>query len=195
MRHRMQPEFAETDPLHLTIRRMELDPVLVAAETIARMKHRRMLVGDFGELVESAACELAEAIEMRLHRIAQPRLHMEIEQLAQPSVDAVKVHAAAIRRNQCSRRIVTRELVRICGSHWKLELIFSRRIGYKLWKLMSCPLSSRYSGLPLLSTHRVISSLLGRVLSATLRAASTPATGRPAGSSKPICTRTEAWSQ
>jgi len=35
MRHRMQPEFTETDSLHLAICRMELDPILVAPESIA----------------------------------------------------------------------------------------------------------------------------------------------------------------
>ena len=50
-------------------------------------------------------------------------------------------------------------------------------------------------GLPALVAQRVISSLLGSVLSATLRAVSTPATGRPWGSSRPTCTSTEAWSQ
>ena len=36
MRHRMKPEFAEPDPLHLAIRRMELDPIFVAAKAIAQ---------------------------------------------------------------------------------------------------------------------------------------------------------------
>ena len=100
MRHRMQPEFAEPDPLHLAIRRMELDPILVAAKAIARMEHRRMLVGNFRELVEPPARKIAEAIEMRLHRSAQPRLHVKIEQVAQAAVDAVEVHPATIRRDQ-----------------------------------------------------------------------------------------------
>ncbi len=46
-----------------------------------------------------------------------------------------------------------------------------------------------------LDAHRVMSSLLGSVWSTALRAVSMPATGRPAGSSSPTCTRTEAWSQ
>ncbi len=124
MRHRMQPEFAETDSLHLAIRRMKLDPILVAAETIARVEHRRMLVGDFRKLVEPAPSELAELIEMRLHRGAQPRLHVKIEQVAQAAVDAVEVHAAAIRRNQFGGRRCS--LSEFSDSHRKLELIFSR---------------------------------------------------------------------
>jgi hypothetical protein len=85
---------------------MELDPILVAPETIARMEHRRMLVGNFRKLIEPAAREIAEAVEMRLHRGTQPRLHMKIEQVAQAAVDAVKVHPAAIGRNQRSRRFI-----------------------------------------------------------------------------------------
>src|SRR5882757_6401250 len=50
-------------------------------------------------------------------------------------------------------------------------------------------------GLPALDGQRVISALLGSALSATLRAVSTPATGRPLESSRPTCTSTEAWSQ
>jgi hypothetical protein len=100
MRHRMKTEFAETNPFHLAIRRMELDPVMVAAETIARMEHGRMLVGNLGEFVETAAGELAETVEMRFHRGAQARLHVEIEQTAQAPVDAVKIHAAAVGRDQ-----------------------------------------------------------------------------------------------
>ena len=46
MTHRMKAEFAEGDLLHLAIGGMVLDPVLVATEAIARMQHRRMLVGN-----------------------------------------------------------------------------------------------------------------------------------------------------
>lgn len=53
----------------------------------------------------------------------------------------------------------------------------------------------RQIGLSALVAHRVMSSLLGSVLSITLRVVSTPATGRPAGSRRPSCTSTEAWSQ
>jgi len=51
----MQSEFAERDSLHLAIGRMILNPILVAAEAIARMKHRGMLVGGVGKFVQAAA--------------------------------------------------------------------------------------------------------------------------------------------
>ncbi|MNU06657.1 hypothetical protein D3C72_2519240 [compost metagenome] len=46
-----------------------------------------------------------------------------------------------------------------------------------------------------LSCQRAISVFDGSVSSSSLRAVSTPATGKPAGSSLPICTSTLAWSQ
>jgi hypothetical protein len=43
---------------------------------------------------------MPKSIEMRFHRRAQSRLHVKIEQVAQTMIDAVEVHAAAIRRNK-----------------------------------------------------------------------------------------------
>ena len=45
---------------------MVVDPVLVAAEAVARMQHRRVLVGDAREFIEPAAGQRAEPVEMRL---------------------------------------------------------------------------------------------------------------------------------
>ena len=66
MAHGVELEIAEGDVFHLAISAVIVDPVLVAAEPVARMEHRRMLVGDAGELVEPAAGQCAEPIEMRL---------------------------------------------------------------------------------------------------------------------------------
>ena len=73
MAHGVELEVAEGDPLHLAIGRMILDPVLVAAEPVARMQHRRMPVGDAGELVEPAAGKQPEALEMRLQQLRASR--------------------------------------------------------------------------------------------------------------------------
>src|SRR3954454_16736914 len=54
---------------------------------------------------------------------------------------------------------------------------------------------AHHRGLPSLLAQLPMSLLLGSVRSRTLRAVSAPATGRPVGSSWPICTSTEAWSQ
>ena len=53
---------------------MVVDPVLVAAEAVARLQHRRMLVGDLGQLVEPVAGERAQPLEMRRHVRAQAGL-------------------------------------------------------------------------------------------------------------------------
>jgi uncharacterized protein len=87
-----------------------------------------MLVRDFRKLIEPPARKLAQPLEMRLHCRAQPRFHVQIEQVAQPAVDTVEVHAAAIGRNQRSGFIAF-ESVGICRCHRELEVIFSRKIG------------------------------------------------------------------
>ena len=79
---------------------MKLDPIFVAPKTIARVKHRRMLVGNFRKFVQPSTREIAKTIELRLHRGAQPRLHVKIKQVAQPAVDAIEVHPAAIGRDE-----------------------------------------------------------------------------------------------
>ena len=65
-----------------------------------------MLVGNFGQLIKPSPTKPSKTIKMRLHRSAQPRLHMKIKQVAQPSVDAIEIHPAAIRRNKASRRAI-----------------------------------------------------------------------------------------
>lgn len=54
---------------------------------------------------------------------------------------------------------------------------------------------SRCRYLPSLCRQRAISMFDGSVSSSSFRAVSTPATGKPFGSSRPICTSTLAWSQ
>ena len=66
MAHGVELEVAERDLLHLAVGGMVVDPVLVAAETVAGLQHRRMLVGGSRELVEPAAGKRAEAVEMGL---------------------------------------------------------------------------------------------------------------------------------
>ena len=67
MAHGVHAELLEGDLLHLAIGRVVVDPVLVAAEAVARLQHRRMLVGDLRQLVEPVAGQRAQPIEMRRH--------------------------------------------------------------------------------------------------------------------------------
>ena len=49
-----------------------------------------MLVGNFRKLIKPSSREQAKTIKMRLHRSAQPRLHMKIEQVAQHVTSALR---------------------------------------------------------------------------------------------------------
>ena len=83
---------------------MVVDPVLVAAETIARIQHRRMLVGGPRQFVQPAAGQRAEAIEMRLKPPKIARLQIKPEQIAQAAIDRIKILPGAIRRQMDRRR-------------------------------------------------------------------------------------------
>ena len=91
MAHRVQAEFLVGDLLHLAIGGVVVDPVLVAAEPVARLQHRRMLVGDHREFVEAAAGQLAQPLEMRRHLRAQAGLHVEPQQVLELPVDRIEV--------------------------------------------------------------------------------------------------------
>ena len=99
MAHGVKLEIAEGDVFHLAVGRVIVDPVFVAAKAIARMQHRRVLVGDPRQFVEPAAGERAEAIEMRLQLAEIVRLQIMREQIAQAAVDGVEILSRAIRRD------------------------------------------------------------------------------------------------
>ena len=98
--HGMDAEIAETDPLHLPVGGMELDPVLVATEGVARMQHGPVPVRQPGQLVEAPAGDFAEAAEMRKHVFAQVVRQVERQQVLQAPVDVEEVHPVAIRRQR-----------------------------------------------------------------------------------------------
>src|SRR5580658_11075681 len=100
MCHRMEAKFAKCDMLHLAIRRMELDPILVTAKSIARMEDGRMRVGNLGNLVQPPPRHPAKSIEVRFHCSAEARIHVQIEQIAEPAIDSIEVEPATIRRDQ-----------------------------------------------------------------------------------------------
>jgi len=65
MAHGVKLEIAERDFLHFAVGRMIVDPVLVAAEPIACVQDRRVLVGGPRQFVEPAARQRTEVMEMR----------------------------------------------------------------------------------------------------------------------------------
>jgi hypothetical protein len=76
-----------------------VDPVLVAAEAVARMKHRRIPVGDPRQLVEPAAGEVTQPVEMRRQLSVVVLGQIKRQQIAQATTDLVKIQAGAIPRN------------------------------------------------------------------------------------------------
>ena len=78
---------------------MVVDPVLVAAEAVARLQHRRVLVGHHGEIVEPIAGERAQPLEMRSHRGPQAGLEVERQQVLELPVDGIEVLAVCIGRD------------------------------------------------------------------------------------------------
>ena len=99
MAHRVHAEFLEGDLLHLAIGGVVVDPVLVAAEAVARLQHRRMLVGHHRQLVEPAAGQRAQPLEMRRHLLAQAGLHVEPHQVLELAVDRIEVLAVGVGRD------------------------------------------------------------------------------------------------
>ncbi len=75
---------------------MVVDPVLVAAEAVARLQHRRMLVGHHRQLVEPAAGQRAQPLEMRRHLLAQAGLHVEPHQVLELPVDRIEILAVRV---------------------------------------------------------------------------------------------------
>ena len=58
-----------------------------------------MLVGDPRQLVQPPACQLPQAMEMRLQPPKILRLQIQPEQIAQAPVDSIKILPRAIRRD------------------------------------------------------------------------------------------------
>ena len=113
MGHGVKLEIAECDGFHFAIGRMVLDPVLVAAQSIPCVQDRRVLVGDPGQLVQSAAGQCAKAMEMRFEPLKIIRFEIDMEKLAQAAIDRVEILSRAIRRDEvgaaagfrCFRRV------------------------------------------------------------------------------------------
>jgi hypothetical protein len=96
MRRGMQAELVEADLLHLAIGGVMLDPLHVAAEAVAVVQHRRMLVGKAGPTVEIAAGELAQAVEVRPEVRLFLRRQVEPEQIAETRIGPEQVQPAAV---------------------------------------------------------------------------------------------------
>jgi hypothetical protein len=79
---------------------MILDPLRVAAKTVALVQHRHVTVGKPRAFVEMTAGERAQAVQMRFDMAKQRIGQMNAEQVRQRGVGAVKIHSRRIRREQ-----------------------------------------------------------------------------------------------
>ncbi|MDH6591738.1 hypothetical protein M2165_001627 [Variovorax sp. TBS-050B] len=104
VRDRGQPELAQREALHLDVGRVLDDLLLVEPGARALAQHRRMAVGRAGELVEQAAREAAQALEVRLHVAQQVGRQVEREQLAEARVGGEQVLAVAVGNGMGVRR-------------------------------------------------------------------------------------------
>ena len=96
MRCGVQAELVEADPFHLVIGRMMLDPLLVAAEAVAVVQHRRMLVGLVGPAIQIAAGECAQPVEVRPEMDLLVRAEIEAQQIAQAPIGLEEIEIPAV---------------------------------------------------------------------------------------------------
>lgn len=96
VRHRGQAEFAEREAFHLDVGRVLDDLLLVQAGARALLQRGRVAVGGAGQVVEQAAREAAQPLEVRLHVGQQVGGQVEREQLVQLGVGAEQVLAVAV---------------------------------------------------------------------------------------------------
>ena len=96
MGHGVELEVAERDLLHLAIGGVVFDPVLVAAEAVARMQDGRVAVGDARQFVQPAAGELAEALVVRRQPVEHVRRQIDRQQVAQSRIGGEEIHAGTV---------------------------------------------------------------------------------------------------
>jgi hypothetical protein len=78
---------------------MVVNPVLVAAEAVARVQDRRVPVGHPGQFIEPAARQNTQAIKMRFQPTKIVRIKIKPDKIAQAAVDCVEILAGAIWRD------------------------------------------------------------------------------------------------
>jgi hypothetical protein len=133
-RHRVNSEFAEGGALKLAIGRMIFDPLRIAPEAVALVQHRHVAIGEPRALVEMAAGERTEPIEMRLEVAEQRVRQMNPQKVSQRRIGAVEIHPRSIRREQ-SWPVGGASHVTLSGQLWHLHLLFVPRPVFQLYVL------------------------------------------------------------
>ncbi len=92
-----------------------------------------MAVGQPRALVERAACQRAEPVEMRLDMAEQPVVEMDAQQIGQGRIGAIEIQARGVRRQQAG--LASRSGTRLSGR--VLHFLFLVR------SALSCPVVGR----------------------------------------------------
>ena len=103
MAHGVELEIAEGDLLHLAVGGMVLDRVFVAAEPVARLEYGWIAIGDARDLVEAAAGEFAEALEVRFEFCPDRGIEMQAQEILQAAVDGPEILPRAVLRQRARR--------------------------------------------------------------------------------------------
>src|ERR1700722_4463144 len=92
----MELEIAESDLLHLPVRRVILDPILITPKAVARMQRRRVSISDAGEFVQPAACKSSETLEVRRQVVQRVAGQVDRQKISQSAIRGVEIHAGAV---------------------------------------------------------------------------------------------------
>ena len=118
--HGVKLEIAERDCFHFAVGRMVVDPVLIAAKTVAGIQDRRVLVGGPRQLIQPAPRQRAQAVEMRLEPPKIIRLQIYPEKIAQAAIDRVEILPGTIRCDVIGAAIGT---LRFSGGAYMSDLV------------------------------------------------------------------------
>jgi hypothetical protein len=99
-RHRVNAELAEGGAFQFAIGRVILDPLRVAPEPVALVQDRHVAVGEPRALVEMAAGQFPQPVEIGLDMAEQRVGQMDAQQIRQNRIGAVEIHPRRIRREQ-----------------------------------------------------------------------------------------------
>jgi hypothetical protein len=78
---------------------MIFDALRIAAEAIALVQHRHVVIRHASGLIERPTNEAAQPVEMRFDMIEQLLRQMDAQQIGQRGIGAVEIHAGRIRRD------------------------------------------------------------------------------------------------
>jgi hypothetical protein len=108
VRHGVDAELPVGDALELSVRRVVLDPLLVAPEPVAVVQDRHVPVGQARAVVQLVARERAQAVEMRLDMTSERRGKVDLEQVRERAIRPEEVEPGGVGRDQARQRLAHR---------------------------------------------------------------------------------------